>query len=149
MTTTTEQAARTDRRNRFVPLTTRQIALVCLAGAALWLVAALSLRALAPLGVYEGTNRIILYLGIAAVTWPTLVATWRLTGLRRDQIALGVAIGTAAATILDGLALAWIPALYGGETAYVAGAGAAILWGAGVGIVMACFMNRTPDADEG
>lgn len=116
-------------------LTGRQLWITGAVGAALWLAAALLLNVLGPRGIYEGSNRVILYLLVIPGTVPVLPMMARLAGLAPTQLGLGMAIGTAVATLLDGLALAWWPALYGGPD-YVAGAGAVILWGAGVGMML-------------
>lgn len=111
-------------------------------GAALWLAAALGLRALGPLGIYEGWARVALYVLVVPVTLPFVPITRWLAGLGRDQVAIGVSVVTATAALLDGVALAWFPALYGSELTLIAGAGAAILWGAGVGMVIGFWLNR-------
>jgi hypothetical protein len=120
----------------------RQTAIAALLGAVLWLVAALILRGLGPLGVYEGSARVLLYLAIIPGTIPVVLLLRRLAGLERDQTAIGMSVATAAAALLDGIALAWFPGLYGGEVALQAGAGATILWGAGVGLALGMVMNR-------
>lgn len=117
-------------------LTRRQIAILAALGAILWLAAALLLRALAPLGIYEGQGRVLLYAAIVPGTWPFVLLLIRAAGLRSGQALAGVAVALAVATLLDGLALAWTPWLYGTRVEEVAGAGAAILWGAGVFLVL-------------
>jgi hypothetical protein len=128
--------------NEFVPrLTVRQLWITGAIGAALWLAAALLLNVLGPRGIYEGSNRVVLYLLVIPGTWPVLPMMAKLAGLAKTQLGLGMAFGTAVATLLDGLALAWWPALYGGPD-YVAGAGAVILWGAGVGMMYGFWTAR-------
>ena len=123
-------------------LSTPQIVMLVALGAVLWFLAAIMLRALAPLGIYDGSNRILLYALVIPGTFPFVLIARKLARLAPDQMAIALAIATAAATLLDGLALAWFPGLYGSNTAQIAGAGAAILWGAGVGLVMGITMNR-------
>ncbi|RMB08437.1 hypothetical protein [Eilatimonas milleporae] len=123
-------------------LTPRQTVLSVMAGAVLWFLAALLLKVIGPMGAYEGINMVILYVLVIPVTVPFIPLVRTVAGLAHDQTALGIAMATAAAALLDGLALAWAPGLYGTETAYVAGAGATILWGAGVAIVLGFVMNR-------
>jgi hypothetical protein len=123
-------------------LTVRQTAILAALGAILWLVAALLLRALAPMGIYEGWSRVILYAAIVPGTWPFVLLLVRAAGLRRAQALTGVAVALAVATLLDGLALAWTPALYGATADHAAGACAAILWGAGVFLVLGAVAAR-------
>lgn len=137
MTPTSPPAATGD-----MALTARQIAVLAALGAVLWLAAALLLRALGPLGVYEGTARVILYAAIVPGTFPFVLLLVRAAGLRRTQALSGVAMALAAATLLDGLALAWLPSLYGGTPEMVAGAGGTILWGAGVVLVLGALVAR-------
>jgi hypothetical protein len=110
-------------------------------GAVLWLAAALLLRWLGPMGVYEGWARVLMFLAIVPATLPFIPLFAKVAGLSRDQIFAGFGFGTATAICLDGLALSWTPWLYGGET-YVAGAGATILWGGGVGLFLAWILGR-------
>lgn len=124
------------------PLTGRQIAILVATGTVLWLAAALLLRFLAPLGIYGETGRVILYAAIVPGTWPFVLLLIRAAGLRRAQALSGVAIALAAATLLDGVALAWTPSLYGTTVEQIAGAGAAILWGAGVFLALGAFAAR-------
>lgn len=126
-----------------LPLNASQIVTMAIFGAVLWLLAALTLRYLGPMGIYEGTSRAVLYALIVPGTVPFVLLARRLGGLASHQIGIAYAVGTTSAMLLDGLALAWFPALYGGTPELVAGAGAAILWGAGVGQLIAFLFNRT------
>lgn len=109
-------------------------------GAVLWLFAALLLRWLGPMGVYEGWARVLLFAAIIPGTVPFVFFFERVAGLHRRQLFAGFSIGTATAICLDGLTLSWAPWLFGGE-AYVAGAGATILWGGGVGLFLAFMIG--------
>lgn len=123
-------------------LNLRQLSILAALGAILWLGAALLLGALAPLGIYEGMARVALYAAIVPGTWPFVLLLIRAAGLARRQALGGVAVALAVAMLLDGLALAWAPGLYGTTEAHVAGAGATILWGAGVFLVLGALAGR-------
>lgn len=125
-----------------LPLSAGQIVTMAIFGALLWFLAAMTLRYLGPMGIYEGANRAVLYVLIVPVTVPFVLLARRLGGLAPNQIGVAYAVGTTSAMLLDGLALAWFPALYGGTPELVAGAGAAILWGAAVGQLLAFVFNR-------
>lgn len=126
-------------------LTMRQIIILMALGAVFWLSAAILLKVLAPLRIYEGLGRVILYAAVIPGTWPFVELMVRLARLARHQALTGVAVGLAVACCLDGLALAYIPWLYGSSVQHTAGAGAAILWGAGVFLVLGAIMSHTAD----
>lgn len=111
-------------------------------GAILWFVAALMLRYMGPMGVYEGTSRVILYALIVPGTIPFLVVGFRIARLDQSQKFAGVSVMLMAAMLIDGTALAWFPGLYGHTPDLVAGAGGTILWGAGIALVLGFFMNK-------
>ncbi len=126
-----------------LPLNRRQLATLIAIGIALWFGAAMMLRMLGPMGIYEGSSRIWLYLLVIPGTLPFVPMTAWLAALATDQKAIGLAIVTASAMLVDGIALAWFPRTYADTTGLVAAAGAVILWGAGVGIVLGMMFNRT------
>jgi hypothetical protein len=127
---------------RSISLSTHQIFRATIMGVILWFFAALLLRYFGPMGAFEGIARIVTYALIIPGTLPFVFLVKKIAGLASDQIAIGYSVATAAAMLCDGIALAWLPGLYGGSSELVAGSGAAILWGAGIGIVLACVVNK-------
>ncbi len=130
-------------------LTASQIAILALYGAALWFAAAMLVRTIAPMGALNGGWRVLTYALIVPGTIPAVVMARPLARLRRDQTAIGITIVTAAALLLDGIAFAWFPALYGNDPALVLAGAAAILWGAGIGLVLGVAMNARPTMRHG
>lgn len=114
-------------------------------GIILWLTAAIVLLHTAPMGAYDGLGRIAVYGLVIPATYVAYLLARAVSKFRTDQYALAGALMVAVATLCDGIALAYFPGLYGGTDAYVAGAGAAILWGVGVALTMGFVLNRSPD----
>ncbi len=123
-------------------LTPAQMVLLAAFGALLWFAAAMLMRLIGPMGALQGMGRVILYVLVIPATFPFVLIARKLATLRPDQTAHGVTVATAVATLLDGIALAWFPTLYGTDIGQVAAAGAAILWGAGVGLALGLLMNK-------
>lgn len=117
------------------------IALIVL-GAALWFLAAIILRVIAPTGALEGTMRAVTYALVIPCTLPFVLLARFLVGLRPDQLFTGVGVATMTALIIDGIVIAYLPAIYGGSLPQVTNCAAIILWGAGVGILLAFIFNR-------
>ncbi len=125
-----------------IPLSMRQSILCAGLGAVLWFFAALLIQWLGPMGVFEGYWRLVLYGLVIPGTAPFIWLIAKVAGLARHQIGVGVSVATMIAVLLDGVALAWLPDLYGGDSERTAAAGAVILWGAGVGMAIAWLLNR-------
>jgi hypothetical protein len=126
-------------------LTSGQTILLMVIGAALWFLAAIILGIIAPMGALEGTARAITYALIIPGTLPFVFLTRILAKLRHDQTAIGVAVVTATALLIDGMVVAWLPVIYGGSLPQVTNCAAAILWGAGVAMVLAFILNKETD----
>jgi hypothetical protein len=124
------------------PLSASQTLRCVVLGIILWAVAVVIIRLLAPMGALEGAARVWTYLLVIPGTFPFLLVSKRVAGLPADRTAVGIAVMTAAAVLLDGIALAWLPWLYGDTVEVIAAAGAVILWGGGVGLVLGFLMNR-------
>lgn len=124
------------------PLAPGKTAMLAGYGILLWFVAAQIIAVIAPLGVFQGSARILTYLLVTLGTFPTIWLARPMFRLAPGQLFPGIAIATMAATLLDGLALAWLPALYGAPATAIGDAGAIILWGAGVGLAFALLLDR-------
>ena len=121
------------------PLSASQLVRSAIVGAAVWLAAALLIRFVEPMGAFDQPMVALTYLLLVPGTVPVVLLLRAVAGLEKNQTGLGMAAGTAMATLLDGVALTWFPTLYGDNPA---AAGAAILFGAGVGLVLGFFMSR-------
>ncbi len=119
----------------------QSIALIAI-GAALWFIAAIILRSIAPMGALEGTARAITYALVIPGTLPFVILTRVIVKLRQDQIAIGIAVVTATALLIDGIVVAWFPGVYSNEIRHVAACAAGILWGAGVGLLLGFILNE-------
>jgi hypothetical protein len=124
------------------PLTQRQIIILVLYGAVLWFIAAMLVRTIGPMGALDGHALLITYALVIPGTVPALSIGRLLAKLGRDQIAIGVMVVTTAALLLDGVAHAWFPGIYGNDPAQIVKGAAVIFWGAGVGLVLGMIMNR-------
>lgn len=116
-----------------------QIIIMAIYGGILWFVAAMIIRAVEPLGGQEVPGILLLYASMVPGFYPFVLLARRIANLRHDQTLIGVAIATGTAALIDAHALIFIPELYGPRPT---AAGATILWGIGVVLLMAAAMNR-------
>ncbi|MDH7975691.1 hypothetical protein QH494_26190 [Sphingomonas sp. AR_OL41] len=108
-------------------------------GAVLWILVILLFRAVDSIGGFAGLGPALFYALLVPGTVPLITATRRIVRLRRAQTLLAVAVVTASASLLDGTALAVIPAFYG---THPLAASATLLWGVGVALSLAVWMGR-------
>ena len=120
----------------------KQLTLFIILGVAVWFMAAIVLRVLGPLGIYDGGQRVLVYLLIIPGTMPVVWIARKLGKTSPGQLFTGFSVGTGSATLCDGVALAWFPSLYGPTAELHAEAGGTILWGAGVGLFLAYVVDR-------
>jgi hypothetical protein len=123
------------------PLTTKQVIILAFYGAALWFVAAMLVRTLGPMGALDDFGRVITYALVIPGTVPAIWIGRVLAKLERDQTAIALIVITATALLLDGIAHAWFPSLYGSDPVLIIKGAAVIFWGAGVGLVLGLIMN--------
>lgn len=128
-----------------IGLTISQTILLIGIGTALWLLAAIILRFIAPMGALEGTARLITYALVIPGTVPFVILTKMIVRLLPHQLFTGVAVATTTALLIDGVVIAWVPAVYGDELRQVTNCAAIILWGAGVGMALAFLLSKGAD----
>lgn len=119
-----------------------QTVLLVILGAAFWFLAAVILRVIAPMGALEGNMRAVTYALVIPCTLPFVLLVRFLVRLRPDQLFTGVGVATMTALLIDGIVIAYVPAVYGGSLPQVTNCAAIILWGAGLGILLASIFNR-------
>lgn len=127
-----------------LPFANGQLAILIVSGWAFWLAGAILCRVIGDAGGFAGAARLLVYAAVIPGTVPLVLIVRRLARLDDQQVALGIAIVTAAAIMLDGLALAWFPSIYGPGIGQTAASGAVILWGGAVAIALGCWFNRAP-----
>lgn len=123
-------------------LTAKQSVVLILYGVILWFVAASLVRVIGPMGAFDGVAGFISFALIIPGTVPAIYGARCIAKLQTNQTAAAILIVTAAALLLDGIAHAWFPKLYGTDPALIIKGAAAIFWGAGVGLVLGLVMNK-------
>ncbi len=123
-------------------LTAKQGVVLMLYGVILWFVAASLVRVIGPTGAFDGVAGLISFALIIPGTVPAIYGARWIAKLQTNQTAAAILIVTAAALLLDGIAHAWFPKLYGTDPALIIKGAAAIFWGAGVGLVLGLVMNK-------
>jgi hypothetical protein len=123
-------------------LTVGRIVVLAAIGAVLWLLAALFIRFVGPMGAFRGIWVPILYALAVPVLAPAIILGRRSAGLPRVDTLTAVSIMSATALFLDGVALAWFRGLYGTDPAVILGGAAWLLWGVGVGLALALVARR-------
>lgn len=82
------------------------------------------------------------YAAIVPGTLPFVLLTRALARLGPRQLFPGAALLTTVALLIDGIVVAFVPAIYSEEPALLARIAAAILWGGGVGLALAWILDR-------
>jgi hypothetical protein len=125
------------------PLLNRnQIAFSIAYGAGLWFGAAMLVKALGPLGLLSGWSLAIGFVLLFPVTIPAVVLTQKVVGPSRERLLAAVSLITATALCLDGIGFGFFPGLYGAEPGHVIGGASLILFGGGVGLILALLMGK-------
>jgi hypothetical protein len=109
-----------------------QIAILAAFSTVVWFLAAMFIRFVGPMGVFHGYKVIALYALTIPATVPLNARSRKLVRAPKGQMVTIIAVTSAVATMLDGVAMSQFPALYGADPA-ITGAGAAwLLWAIGV-----------------
>lgn len=123
-------------------LSTVQTVTLAFVGAFYWFAAALIVRWTAANWVGSDGPTALVFALIIMATVPALFLGMTVARVGRDRAQLAATIMTATALLLDGVALTWGRALYGTDPVVVLGGAAAIMWGAGVALVLGMALER-------
>lgn len=120
-----------------------RVPLLIALGAIFWLLAALAIRFLGP-SVFAPDSAVLFLVFLLAIpiAWGFVWVGTTLAGARGAAVIPAVAIMTATAMLLDGVALTWFPILYGLPSASLVIVGALLLWGMGWILAIAYLWNR-------
>ena len=130
--TTPAQQRQGDKSNvRHDVLSLSQCLRTTVIGIVFWYLAALAVRYGTALGWFSGTAILVTFALGGPIGWITVQFVKWAAALQPAQIVPGIALGTAAATLCDGIALIWTPALYGPSPEKILPGAAWILWGVG------------------
>lgn len=120
-------------------LTAPQVAVIAAAGVGFWYLGATVVSLGSAWGIFGPLASIATFAVNVPATWLAVVLIVTLARLRPEQIVPGISLGLAIATLLDGMALTWMPRLYGSDPTQLTLGAATILWGAGCFIGTAFF----------
>ncbi len=120
----------------------RQVFILAFYGAVLWFLAAVLVRTIMPMGAMNGPAVFATYALVVPGTVPAIWLARRIARLTPGQLPGAILIVTATALLLDGLAFALSPSLYGTDPTLVIKGAAVIFWGAGVGLALSHAMDR-------
>ena len=120
----------------------KQIIFVVL-GAAFWYQAAMIIKYFGSTVFSENNPKLILFFALAIpITLASMWITKFLMKLQFSELLKPVVIMTFTATFLDGIALAWFRGLYSNSFEVALNGSAWILWGAGLGLFFANFLDK-------
>jgi hypothetical protein len=113
-------------------------------GVLAWLIGVLFIRFAGAMFFVEGSLWLIgLYLLTVPVVWLTIESVARLGKLSRLKTLMAVVILNFTATLLDGVAIAWLPSIYGLPASAHLLAAAWLLWFVGVSLYLSLMMARS------
>jgi hypothetical protein len=126
-------------------LTLTKIAILAAFATFVWFCAALFIRYAGPTGVFRGWHLVLLY----ALTIPGTISlnagTRKLVRLPKEMMVSVIAVTTATATMLDGIAMSAFPELYGGDPALIQGGAIWLLWAIGAAAALSLItVARAP-----
>ena len=122
-------------------LSIRQVVILCAIAIGFWVGALAWIRFL-PAQVADPWRGDLLFLASLPGCWLCILAARRLAALAPAQLVPGTAVVVAVATLIDAVALRWLPPLYSGS-AQVCRLGAAwLLWGYGLSLGIALLMQH-------
>jgi hypothetical protein len=113
-------------------LTPMRVARLALFATFVWFLAALFIRYAGPHGVLVGAKAALLYALTIVFTIPLNARARKIAGLPKTHMVPVIAVTTATATMLDGIAMTYFPTLYGPDPVIMGEGAAWLLWAIGV-----------------
>jgi hypothetical protein len=126
----------------FNNISPKQLAFCVSYGLGLWIGAIFLIRAIGPLGAFSGWGLIVSFIALVPATLPAVLLTKKVMGSFKDQLLLGVTIISTIALLMAGLCFSFWPSLYGSDTTTLLAASGFMLWGGGVGFVLALMVGK-------
>jgi hypothetical protein len=123
------------------PLSSKQLLMVISLGVFFWFVFAMLIRLGHSLGIFGGSIGAVTFLFSIPIAWLLIVGIKALARLGNGQIMTGLGISSATAGLCDGIAITWMPSLYGNESGSALLGAGYILWGVGVILILAYVMD--------
>jgi|SRR5271165_4376282 len=118
-------------------LTPARIATLVAFAAFVWFCAAMFIRYAGPGGIFHGSQAILLYVLTVVGTIPLNARARKIVRLPKGMMVTVIAVTTATATMLDGVAMSAFPELYGSDPAIILGGAVWLLWAIGVASALA------------
>jgi hypothetical protein len=122
-------------------LSKRQLFVVISLGVFFWFVFAMVIRFGNGLGIFGGAIGVVTFLLSIPIAWFLILGIKAIAGLATGQIMTGLGISSATAGLCDGIALTWMPSLYGSESSAALLGAAYIIWGVGIILILAYVMD--------
>lgn len=123
-------------------LTPARIAVLMAFATFVWFLAALFIRWAGPNGLFHGWRGIGLYAATIPATVPLNARARKLARLGKGEMVAVIAVTSATATMLDGVAMSQFPQLYGGDPKVIADGAAWLLWAIGVAGALSLITAR-------
>jgi hypothetical protein len=120
----------------------KQLAFCVSYGLGLWLGAIFLIRAIGPMGAFSGWGLIISFVALVPATLPAVLLTKKVMGPFKDQLLIGVTIISTIALLMAGICFSFFPSLYGRDATTLLAASGFMLWGGGIGFVLALMVGK-------
>jgi hypothetical protein len=123
-------------------LSGRQVMILSAYGLVLWFLAALAIRYGTPAGLFGRSANIVAYAVTAPGSFLLASSSARWAQLRPGQILAGVTVASVAGLGGDGVAIAWLPRLYGDDATAALPGIAWLSFGVAASLVWAFWLDR-------
>ncbi len=124
-------------------LTMRRILIIAAYSLIVWFCVAMFIRFGGAAGQFTGWNGIWTYAATVVFTPPLNRLTRIIAGMRPQNMVSVSAVALTVTTSLEGVAMKWLPQIYGGDPAVIRDGAVWLLWAVGVGLGFAVWTSVT------